>query len=57
MDEKYSVGIIKIEAFKCEKCGHIWISQKFETSKDNLPIIRALNVQSPYWNRPEELRK
>ena len=40
--------------FKCEKCGHIWISQKFD--KDNLPISCA-KCKNPYWNRPREVKQ
>ena len=48
------MGIIKVEAFKCEKCGHIWISKKFD--KDNLPIACA-KCKNAYWNRPKSSKK
>lgn len=51
MQEKCGMGIIRVDAFKCEKCGHVWISQKFD--KDNLPIACA-KCKNPYWNRPKE---
>ena len=55
MDEKSTMGIIKVDAFKCEKCGHIWISQKFD--KDNPPISCA-KCKNPYWNKPrQEVKK
>ena len=41
------VGIIKRDAFRCERCGHEWISEKF--TPDNPPISCA-KCKSPYWN-------
>ena len=54
MDEKYSMGIIKVDAFKCEKCGHIWISRMY--TKDDPPVTCA-KCKNPYWNRPKVSKK
>jgi len=48
------VGIIKRDAFKCERCGHEWISDKF--TPNNLPISCA-KCKSPYWNIPKDKKK
>jgi len=45
------MAIIKTDAFKCERCGHVWISEKY--TPENLPIACA-KCKSPYWNRPRK---
>lgn len=45
------VAIIKVDAFKCEKCGHIWISQIF--TRENPPITCA-KCKNPRWNIPKK---
>lgn len=42
------VAIIQIDAFKCNKCGYVWTSNKFHL--DKLPISCA-KCKSAYWNR------
>lgn len=42
------MALIKTEAFKCDRCGHIWISEKF-THKQ--PPIACSKCKSAYWNR------
>jgi predicted nucleic acid-binding Zn ribbon protein len=49
-EEGKLLGIIKIDAFKCEKCGHIWISRMY--TKDDPPVTCA-KCKNPYWNRPK----
>jgi hypothetical protein len=48
--EIQKLGFVKVDAFKCERCGHVWISEKF--SKDNPPVTCA-KCKTPYWNRPK----
>jgi len=38
---------IKIEGYKCERCGHIWTPR--DTSKE--PMV-CPKCKSPYWNIP-----
>jgi predicted Zn-ribbon and HTH transcriptional regulator len=40
--------IVKIDAFKCSKCGYIWTSNRF-TAKN--PPIACSKCKSAYWNR------
>jgi predicted Zn-ribbon and HTH transcriptional regulator len=49
--EDKGMAIIKVDAFRCEKCGHIWISKIF--SKNNPPVACA-KCKSAYWNRPKK---
>jgi hypothetical protein len=46
--EKGEMGIIKVDAFKCERCGHVWISRYY--TRDNPPVACA-KCKNPYWNR------
>ncbi|MBU0466418.1 MAG: hypothetical protein KKD94_00845 [Nanoarchaeota archaeon] len=38
------MGIIKIQAYECERCSHIWPSRKKQ-----IPIV-CPKCKSPYWN-------
>ena len=49
--EKENMGIVKVDGFKCERCGHLWISDKF-TAKN--PPIACAKCKSPYWNIPKK---
>ena len=42
--------IIQINAFQCNKCGHIWISRAYLKDKKSLPIACA-KCKSAYWDR------
>lgn len=42
--------IVKIDAFKCNKCNHIWISHLESYNKDHPPIACA-SCKSAYWNK------
>jgi hypothetical protein len=53
-EEEELLGIIKVDAFKCEKCGHIWISRMY--TKDDPPVTCA-KCKNPYWNRPKVSKK
>jgi predicted nucleic acid-binding Zn ribbon protein len=46
--ENKTMGIVKVDAFKCEKCGHIWYSRQF--TRDNPPVACA-RCKNPYWRR------
>ncbi len=36
---------VKVAAYKCERCGHIWVPKT-----DRRPII-CPKCKSPYWDR------
>lgn len=42
------MALIKTEAFKCNKCGHVWISTIY-THKN--PPVACAKCKTPYWNR------
>lgn len=44
------LAIIQIRGFKCDVCGHEWISRKWNSSDNELPIACA-KCKSPYWNK------
>lgn len=41
---------VNIKAFKCNKCGHIWLSKQFLKDGKTIPIACA-KCKSAYWNR------
>ena len=41
---------IKIDAYKCERCGHVWMPRA--TSKEEPKVCPK--CKSPYWNRPRK---
>ena len=41
-------------SYKCDVCGHIWISRDRETKY--LPIACA-KCKSPYWNKSERAKQ
>lgn len=43
---------IKIDAYKCERCGHIWVPR----DEDKEPKV-CPKCKSPYWNTPKKNRK
>jgi hypothetical protein len=47
-----TVARIKLEGYKCERCGHVWLPRKYgESEKGKDPVI-CPKCKSPYWNRP-----
>jgi DNA-directed RNA polymerase subunit RPC12/RpoP len=44
-----AVGIVKVDAYKCERCGHIWLPR--EPNKNRKPILCA-KCKSAYWDIP-----
>jgi DNA-directed RNA polymerase subunit RPC12/RpoP len=52
-----SVGKVTLEGYKCERCSHVWVPRKYETSQKKDPII-CPKCKSPYWNKPrQEVKK
>jgi DNA-directed RNA polymerase subunit RPC12/RpoP len=51
-----SMGKVTVEAYKCERCGHIWIPRKYDAGKKKDPII-CPKCKSPYWNMPRRVKK
>ena len=49
-----TVGIIKRDVFKCERCNYEWFSHKY--TAENPPIACA-KCKSPYWNKPRQEAK
>jgi rubrerythrin len=41
---------ITIEAYKCERCGHIWAPRK--TTKEEPKVCPK--CKNPYWNKPKK---
>ena len=45
-----NMAIIQIKAYKCDVCGHVWISRNRQTKQ---PPIACAKCKSPYWNKSE----
>lgn len=48
----YGMGKVQVEAYKCERCGHIWLPRNTEQEPRVCP-----SCKSPYWNRPKKNKK
>jgi Zn finger protein HypA/HybF involved in hydrogenase expression len=46
------MGKIKIDAYKCERCKHIWRPRKLDDEPRVCP-----KCKSPYWNVPKKPKK
>jgi predicted Zn-ribbon and HTH transcriptional regulator len=54
--EPTSLGIVKLDACKCERCGYTWLPRK--STKEKGGPIQCPHCKSAYWNRSKErLRK
>ena len=47
-----AMGRIKLEGYKCERCGHIWFPRKYDEKTEGLPVL-CPKCKSAYWNRPK----
>ena len=54
------MGIIKISAFECERCGHIWLPRdagaKLDRLEENQPKV-CPKCKNVYWNTPRKVVK
>ena len=39
---------IKIDGYKCERCGHIWFPREYTKTEPKV----CPHCKSPYWNKP-----
>ena len=49
-----TMGKVKVDAYKCERCGHIWLPR--EPNKNRKPILCA-KCKSAYWDIPRASKK
>ena len=55
-----SMAIIKVSAFKCERCGHIWLPRNATDKLNNLEAEKPKvcpKCKSAYWNTPKKPAK
>jgi DNA-directed RNA polymerase subunit RPC12/RpoP len=52
------VGRAKVEAYKCERCGHIWLPREATIKQNRKPVVCG-KCKSAYWDipRPEKSKK
>jgi hypothetical protein len=51
------MGIINIKAFKCERCGHVWLPKENMDKLDQLENFQPKvcpKCKTPYWNTPKK---
>jgi len=51
------MGRIKVDAFKCDRCGHVWLpkelSEKLDELDKHLPKV-CPRCKSAYWDTPRQ---
>lgn len=43
------MSIVKVEAFRCDRCGHTWLPRQHKKKPKNCPACH-----SPYWDTPTD---
>jgi hypothetical protein len=43
------MSIVKVEAFRCDRCGHTWLPRKHAKKPRYCP-----SCHSPYWDAPTD---
>ena len=55
-----SMGRVKVDAFRCDRCGHEWLPkellEKLDELDKHLPKV-CPKCKSPYWNTPRKVIK
>lgn len=44
------MSIVKVDAYRCDRCGHTWLPRKGGALPGACP-----SCHSPYWNAPRQL--
>jgi rubredoxin len=55
MAKTHSVTVmptIKVDAYQCARCGHIWLPRE-PTKRENRPPVLCAKCKSAYWNIPK----
>jgi predicted Zn-ribbon and HTH transcriptional regulator len=52
MSVNRTLGRIKLDGFKCERCGHTWVPRMHDDEVSDPPVI-CPRCKSPYWNKPK----
>lgn len=50
------LGKVKVDGYRCERCGHIWTPRK-STYGDNIIPVLCPACRSAYWNRQRERKQ
>jgi DNA-directed RNA polymerase subunit RPC12/RpoP len=45
------LGRIRVDAYKCERCGHIWLPSEITKQQNRKPVVCA-KCKSAYWDIP-----
>ena len=51
IEERTKMGRIKVDGYKCERCGHIWTPRTY-TYDEGDPVL-CPSCKSAYWNKPK----
>ena len=50
LDEGREMAKVEIPGWKCERCGHIWVSRQEWADEPRV----CPKCKSPYWNKPRQ---
>jgi Zn-finger nucleic acid-binding protein len=54
------MGRVKVDAFRCDRCGHVWLPkellEKLDELDKHLPKV-CPKCKNPYWNTPRKVAK
>jgi hypothetical protein len=45
---------VKVDAYECTRCGHVWVPRKDTTLPVTCPNRKC---NSPYWDKPRKTKK
>lgn len=55
------MGMVKVDAYKCERCGHVWLPRDLPinwdgnlNTLDKAPPRVCPSCKSAYWNTPRK---
>ena len=47
------LGKIKLDGYRCERCGHTWVPRVYDNDSNKEPVI-CPKCKSPYWDKPRK---
>jgi DNA-directed RNA polymerase subunit RPC12/RpoP len=54
MRNRSTVAKIKLDGYRCERCGHIWLPRIYGESEGQGDPVICPKCKSPYWNKTKK---
>jgi DNA-directed RNA polymerase subunit RPC12/RpoP len=54
MRNRSAVAKIKLDGYRCERCGHIWLPRIYGEAEGQGDPVICPKCKSPYWNKPKK---